>query len=98
MIWIRPAAPGLRAAPSTADAAMRDWPSAPSPAASAKPKPAASALYLLTLSALSAAPFCANVVTADSMKHITPKYSILSFLMLIPPQKGMRQGILGILN
>ncbi len=47
-VWMRAPAPGLRATPSAAAAATRDWPMAASAAASAKPSPAAIALYLLT--------------------------------------------------
>src|SRR5437763_13877479 len=87
IVWMRAPAPGLRATPSAAAAATRDWPMAASAAASAKPRPAAMALYLLTDSALSAAaaPPCASAGAAEASRPTTAKKAILSLLMDVSP-------------
>src|SRR3954462_4706080 len=84
---MRAPAPGLRATPSAAAPATRDWPMAASAAANAKPRPAAIALYLLTDSALSAAaaPPCASVGAAIASTPTTAKKAILSLFMDVSP-------------
>src|SRR5438067_6399681 len=86
-VWMRAPAPGLRATPSAAAAATRDWPMAASAAAMAKPNPAAIFEYLATDSALSAAtaPACASVGAADNSMPTTAKKAILSLLMDFSP-------------
>ncbi len=88
MIWIRPAAPGLRAAPSTADAAMRDWPSAPRPAAMRETETRRNSFVLIH--AIVIVGPAQTVVTADIKKARDSKYSILNFLISIPPQGNIR--------
>src|SRR5688572_8970197 len=62
---MRPAAPGLRAAPSQAAAPILDWPNAPPTTAIAKPTPAAIALTPLALAvAASAVCGCAKTDVA----------------------------------
>src|SRR5438270_286140 len=83
-----PAAPGLRAMPSSAVEAVRPWPSAPPNAASAMPRPAAMAIHLsrsLNAEAVSSA----NAVDATN-SVASPDMSAASLfevraIMVIPP-------------
>src|SRR5579885_878146 len=82
---MRALAPGLRATPSAAAPATRDWPMAASAAASPKPSPAARALYLPTEKSLSAAAFCAKAGTAVAITPTTAKRAILNLFMESSP-------------
>src|SRR4029453_12346550 len=83
-----PAPPGFFAAPSQAEAPIRDCPRAPPNTAMAKPMPAASARYLLTELALSPAALatsgCASTVIPLIRMPTTAKNNILS-LFIVPP-------------
>src|SRR4029077_2973137 len=92
MVWMFPAAPGFLAAPSTADAAIRDWPIAPAATAIAKPNTAAIALYLLTVNSLSAdtapAPVWDSAVIPVRARPTAAKTTILTCFMYSSPVKG----------
>src|SRR5579862_9617324 len=88
---IAPAAPGLRAMPSHADDATRDWPNAPPKAASAMPNAAEIATQFVPAAT---APPCANAtgLTSITAPKTTNRYK--SFLIVppmnLPPGGGFR--------
>src|ERR1044072_551775 len=68
---MRPAAPGLRAAPSQAAAPILDWPRAPPNTAMAKPTPAAIAFKPALLAAAFSAAALACCANAEPAANIT---------------------------